>query len=129
MNLISPKLYFPYICERKLNMENTKFYIKRSNNFEELEINKLFSKEYFYYYNIFISIKMEFVRVKQVLPRYIVFDETLMPTRLLVYVYRDEMTPEDLITYPSNYLCIKKGLETAASANSGENFTVKFHLL
>lgn len=129
MNLISPKLYFPYICERKLNMENTKFYIKKSNNFEELETNKLFSKEYFYYYNIFISIKMEFVKVKQVLPRYIVFDETLMPTRLLVYVYRDEMTPEDLITYPSNYLCIKEGLENAASANSGENFTVKFHLL
>lgn len=110
-------------------MENTKFYIKKSNNFEELETNKLFSKEYFYYYNIFISIKMEFVKVKQVLPRYIVFDETLMPTRLLVYVYRDEITPEDLITYPSNYLCIKEGLESVASTNSGENFTIKFHLL
>lgn len=129
MNLISSKLYFPYICERKLNMENTKFYIKKSNNFEELETNKLFSKEYFYYYNIFISIKMEFVKVKQVLPRYIVFDETLMPTRLLVYVYRDELTPDDIVDYPLNYLSIKEGLDQQAKANERDNFSIKFHLL
>ena len=129
MNLISPKLYFPYICERKLNMENTKFYIKKSNNFEELETSKLFSKEYFYYYNIFISIKVEFIKVKQVLPKYIVFDETLISRQLTIYIYRDDLIQEDIISYSSNYQSILEGLKEAATANERDDFSIKFHLL
>ena len=110
-------------------MENTKFYIRKGDNLEELDINKLCSKDYFYYYNIFIAIKLEFIKVKQVLPRYIVFDETLLPTLLVIYVYRDDLIPDDIITYPSNYLCIKEGLDQQALAKERDDFAIKFYLL
>lgn len=110
-------------------MEDTKFYIRKFDNLEELSINKLLSKDYFYYYNIFIAIKVEFIKVKQVLPKYIVFDETLLPTRLTIYIYRDDLIQEDIIAYSSNYQSILEGLNEQASANERDDFSIKFYLL
>ena len=107
----------------------TKIYIKNCNDFKELENNELFSRKYFYYYNIFMSIKLEFDRVNQILPKYIVFGETLMPNTLIVYIYRNELKPEDLVNYFSNYFSIKEGLDLQANANSNDEFIIKFYLL
>lgn len=110
-------------------MEDTKFYIRKFNDLEELSINKLLSKDYFYYYNIFIAIKVEFIKVKQVLPKYIVFDETLISRQLTVYIYRDDLIQEDIISYSSNYQSILEGLKEAATANERDDFSIKFYLL
>lgn len=107
----------------------TKIYLKNCNDFKELKSNKLCSRKYFYYYNIVMSIRLEFDKVKQVLPKYIVFEETLMPNDLIIYIYRNDLKPEDLVNYSFNYVCIKEGLEIQANTNSRDDFIIKFYLL
>ena len=107
----------------------TNFYVKTINNIEEIELSKLFSREFLYYYNIFISIKIEFEKVNQTLPKYVVFDETFTPNQLIVYIFRDNLMPENITNYIFDYICIREGLDSIAMTNSREDFIIKFHLL
>lgn len=99
-----------------IDIKKIKCFYHHGNTWESLEMPDPKNRTY---YDLLVAIVIAFERVNARAPKYVVFDDLLYPLR--VFVYRDDVTEEDIKYEAMKLLLVRKDLDEQAAAQVSYN--------